>query len=85
MDIREDIRKLIGDELDRQDDIMAIDEETHLENDLGMDSLEMVSLQLAIEDAYGFEFNPAEDDFDDCFSTYGALCKCVLNKIKRMQ
>ena len=85
MDVREGIRKLIISNLDGQDEIPVIDDTTHLENDLGMDSLEMVSLQLAIEDTYGFEFDPIEDNFDDCFSTYGVLCMCVSNKIKGIQ
>lgn len=86
MDIRKDIERMIKAVLNmRENEHIAIENNTHLENDLGMDSMEMIRLQLDIEDTYGFEFDPVEDDFDTCFSTYGVLCKCVSDKVKMMQ
>ncbi len=44
-----------------------------LSNDLGFDSLAFVNLQIAIEDEFGFRFDPVQTDFISIFNTAGSL------------
>ena len=64
-------------------DFEYLDDKCDLERDLCLDSLEMVSLQIAIEDWFGVEFDPLYDDFDQCFSTFGNLCAYVAGKAEK--
>jgi acyl carrier protein len=44
-----------------------------LRDGLGLDSLHLVELQVAIEDAFQVVFDPTDDQFLDAFTTIGAL------------
>ena len=45
-----------------------------------MDSFDIVTLQVVLEDNFGFEFNPLEDDFEEIFQTMGNLEQFVRSK-----
>lgn len=77
--IKEKILSLINEGLERN--YKELEESCSMERDLMMDSLDMVSLQLAIEDEFHFEFDPLNDDFEKCFATYGSLCAYVTEKL----
>lgn len=53
---------------------------TRLQEDLGMESLQLVMLQVALEDTFRFTFDPLRDDFRLIFQTAGALCAYVKEK-----
>lgn len=55
-------------------------DDCRLEYDLCIDSLEMASLQIAVEDAFHFEFDPMNDDFEKCFYSFGSLCQYITDK-----
>ena len=43
--------------------------ESRLQENLGMESLQLVLLQVELEAAFGFTFDPLEDDFRQIFRT----------------
>lgn len=43
--------------------------ESRLQEDLGMESLQLVLLQVELEAAFGFTFDPLDDDFRQIFRT----------------
>lgn len=63
----ENIPKLKG-----KEELMRLDV-TRIADDLQMDSFDIVTLQVVLEDNFGFEFNPLEDDFEEIFQTMGNL------------
>lgn len=48
-----------------------------LRDDLGLDSLHLVALQVAVEDRYGLAFDPADEQLVDAFDTVASLAKYV--------
>lgn len=54
--------------------VEVLDPEMNLRDDLGLDSLNMVMLQVEIEEEFRFTFDPIEDDFEKIFETFGKLC-----------
>lgn len=54
----EKIIELISDEMDI--DISEIDENTHLYDDLGLDSMDLLSMMLSFEEAFGVRFEKSE-------------------------
>lgn len=46
---------------------------TKLADDLQMDSFDIITLQVALEDMFEFKFNPLEDDFVEIFENIGNL------------
>lgn len=64
------------------DDSSAVfNEDTHIRQDLGFDSIMLVVLQIDIEDAFHIRFNPAEEDCRQIFTTIGNLCRYVLQRL----
>jgi acyl carrier protein len=57
--------------------------QVRLREDLGLDSLHLVELQVAIEDALRVTFDPADEEFLDAFSTIGSLETYVRYLLKR--
>lgn len=55
-------------------------DDCRLETDLWLDSLGLASLQIRIEDAFGFEFDPINDDFEECFYSFGSLCRYIADR-----
>ena len=51
-----------------------------LRDDLGLDSIDMVILQVALEDNYHIRFDPLEDDFSKLFYRIGSLCEYLDGK-----
>ena len=70
----ENIPKLKG-----KEELMGLDV-TRIADDLQMDSFDIVTLQVVLEDNFGFEFNPLEDDFEEIFQTMGNLEQFVRSK-----
>lgn len=76
--IKEDLHILINRETGKSHRNLA--DSCRLEYDLCLDSLEMASLQIAVEDAFHFEFDPINDDFEKCFYSIGSLCQYIADK-----
>lgn len=55
--------------------------ETHLLDDLAMDSISMLYLQVAIEDEFDVTFDPLEDEFEIIFSKIKNLCESINKKM----
>ncbi len=53
---------------------------TKLADDLQMDSFDIVTLQVALEEMFLFEFNPLEDDFVGIFENMDSLEKFLCLK-----
>ena len=47
--------------------------EAHLRDDLGLDSMDIVRLQIVLEDRLNFRFDPGRHDLDAVFTTVGAI------------
>lgn len=62
-------------------DDLLLQDDTMLADDLQMDSFDIVTIQVALEDNFGFEFDPMEDDFDCIFSTMGELTAYLREKV----
>jgi acyl carrier protein len=58
-------------------DFAEIRREHHLREDLGLDSLAMVDLMVAIEDTMGVYFDPIQMDLDAAFETVGTLAGVI--------
>jgi acyl carrier protein len=56
---------------------VAIADDTRLVEDLGLDSMEIVELQVSIEDRFDFRFRIEETDFLEVFSSVGSLSQHV--------
>ncbi len=74
---RQDLKQIINDLLDYE--IPAITGKTHLQNDLGMDSLDVVELIIDVEKLYNINIPDDEAEkvktFNDAFNL---LCKLTL-------
>ena len=72
--VRQDLKQIINDLLDYE--LPAITGKTHLQNDLGMDSLDVVELIIDVEKLYGIQIPDDEVEkvktFNDVFNL---LCK----------
>ena len=74
---RQDLKQIINDLLDYE--IPAITGKTHLQNDLGMDSIDVVQLIIDVENLYNIHIPDDEVEkvktFNDVFNL---LCKLTL-------
>ena len=72
--VRQDLKQIINDLLDYE--LPAITGKTHLQNDLGMDSLDVLELIIDVEKLYGIQIPDDEVEkvktFNDVFNL---LCK----------
>lgn len=53
-----------------------------LQEDLEMESLQLVELQIELETAFSITFDPIEDDFFEMFQTIGTLYDAVAKKLE---
>ncbi|MCT4688876.1 acyl carrier protein [Vallitalea sp.] len=74
----EKVITIIKDILDTEE---SMNGETHLLDDLAMDSISMLYLQIAIEDKFNVKFDPLEDEFEFIFSNINNLCVAINKKI----
>lgn len=51
-----------------------------LRDDLGLDSIDLVILQVELEDRFQIRFDPLEDDFSRLFYSIGSLCEYLDGK-----
>lgn len=56
--------------------------EIRLQEDLGMESLQLVELQIELESMFRITFDPMEDDFFEIFQTVGSLYDTMERKLK---
>lgn len=63
-------------------DVGCLSSETSLTDDLHMESIHIVSLQVELEDEFGIEFDPLEDDFFEIFQTIGSVCETIEKKLE---
>jgi acyl carrier protein len=63
--------------------LFQIDGATHLIWDLGLDSMDIVRLQVVLEDFYGIRFDPETTDFDKVFATPETLAIHVCREVRR--
>lgn len=52
-----------------------------LTDDLDMESLQIVTLQIELEDEFNISFDPLEDDFFEIFRTIGSIYSTVKRKM----
>lgn len=60
---------------------VAISPEMSLTEDLNMESMHLVSLQVEIEEAFGIEFDPLDDDFFHIFQTVNSVYQTIAEKL----
>lgn len=53
-----------------------------LQEDLKMESLQLIELQIELETAFSISFDPIEDDFFEIFQTIGTLYDAVAKKLE---
>lgn len=58
-----------------------ISERTQLAEDLGFDSIEMVTMMVAIEEAFGFSFDDEELSFET-INSFGTLLDIITTKMR---
>lgn len=51
-----------------------------LQEDLGMESLQLVLLQVELENEFGFTFDPIDDNFFEIFKSISSVCDFVIRK-----
>lgn len=77
----DDIIALIRAEFSNRHDWRDIGGKTHLTRELGLDSMDMVRVQVVLEDRYEFRFDPARTDFDAVFVTPETLAAYIDEEI----
>lgn len=55
--------------------------ESKLQEDLGMESLQLVMLQVGLEEEFSYTFDPLEDNFREIFSTVESVCNYFMERI----
>ena len=69
----EPLKHLLADIFPRLTQLDTIKAEYRLRDDLEIDSLDMVTLQLAIEEKFDIRFDPIETNLADVFETVGSV------------
>jgi acyl carrier protein len=75
--VEDEIRRLIGDRFDWADVGSGPSRDTRLREDLDLDSLHLVTLQVAVEDDFGVAFDPSDEQLADAFTSIGTLADYV--------
>ncbi len=80
--VEREILALIAAELDEPGDgsgvpTRAARPDAHLRDDLGLDSLHLVAVQVAVEDRFGVAFDPMDEQLADAFRTVAGLARYV--------
>lgn len=73
----EDLVCVINQILDSQPELGTLSPKSRLHEDLGLDSLGLVRLQVAIEDEFTIHFDPMAEDLAEAFETVGSLLQLV--------
>lgn len=73
------IKKCIDKVLEHE--ISSIRGDMSLMDDLGMESLQLVTLQVELEDEFEIEFDPLEDDFYEIFQTVDTIYYTIERKL----
>ncbi|MCA9734093.1 MAG: acyl carrier protein [Deferribacteres bacterium] len=76
-DIFQNVQKILINNFDWLNVTSPIAPEHRLREDLELDSLAMVSLQVAVEDEFDIRFDPVETDLTEVFLTVGSLTKFI--------
>lgn len=58
--------------------------DTALRENIGLDSIDLVVLQIEVEDRWNIRFDPFQDDFQKIFCSIGTLCEFLELKIGEM-
>lgn len=58
--------------------------DTLLREDIGLDSIDLVVLQIEVEERWNIRFDPFQDDFQKIFCSIGTLCEFLERKIGEM-
>lgn len=62
-------------------DVATLSLDNSLTDDLNMESIHIVTFQVALEDAFQIEFDPLQDDFYEIFRTVSSVYQAVKTKI----
>ncbi len=81
-DVMDVIRKTCENDVMLSTGYSMIEPETDLKLDLGFDSIALVVLQVNIEERFGIQFDPLQDDFDEIFQKAGDLYTYVRKKLE---
>lgn len=77
-DIRNAIIQIMKSKFDWLANQEFISIDTNLRNDLGFDSIAIVSLQVSLEDEFDFRFDPLSIDFSQVFKSVKTLTDYIL-------
>lgn len=79
----ETLKEIIGDIFRKSSRKAAkeITEDMALREGIGMDSIDLVVLQIEIEDRWNIRFDPMRDDFQNIFYSMQSLCEFLERKI----
>jgi acyl carrier protein len=80
--ILDQITQLIGEHFAWTSSSQSVTQ-SRLREDLGLDSIHLVELQVAIEDCFQVTFDPTDDEFLDAFVTIGSLEAYVRYLLKK--
>ncbi|MCI8668747.1 MAG: hypothetical protein HFI34_04380 [Lachnospiraceae bacterium] len=80
-EIKDEIIKIIREEIGWNDNGCTLGEETRLIDDLELDSVMIVQLIVTIEEKFQMEFSDSEDLLK-CLETIGSLTKDILERTK---
>ena len=75
-EIKDKVRTFLIEEMEIEPDKIA--DEARLQEDMGIDSLEVVDIVVLVDQAFGFKMKP--EDFKD-LKTFDQFCRFILAKI----
>ena len=82
-EITEKIRQCIETALEQE--VPSVSPEMLLVRDLGMESIHIVTLQVELEEMFGIQFDPLEDDFYAIFQSVDSVYKTIERKLKNYE
>ncbi len=82
-ELTEQIRQCI--EIAMEQEIPSLSPEMLLTRDLGMESLHIVTLQVELEEKFGIQFDPLDDDFYVIFQSVGSVYKTIERKLQNYE
>lgn len=68
-----------------EQEIPSLLPEMLLTRDLGMESIHIVTLQVELEERFGIQFDPLEDDFYMIFQSVGSVYETIERKLQNYE
>ena len=77
------IKNIVEDKFGEMIQKKAILPEDRLQEDLGLDSVHLVDLIVALEDKFDIHFDPIDVDLTEVFRTIGSLTNYIMDYLSR--